>query len=158
MPIMIKYLFLGIALLGLLASTQGCVSTAPVPQGGPVGGGEAVAAAARSVLGAPYRYGGRSPRGFDCSGLVHYAHQQAGIAVPRTTLAQRRAARPVSLADLRPGDVLFFDLDGSKVSHVGIYAGRGRFIHAPSSGKRVAYAGWRSPYWRHRLVAAGRFY
>jgi cell wall-associated NlpC family hydrolase len=63
----------------------------------------------------------------------------------------------VALANVRPGDVLFFELEGNKVSHVGIYAGAGRFIHAPSTGKKVSYASLRSPFWRSRLISAGRF-
>lgn len=116
----------------------------------------AVAAASR-VAGAPYRYGGHTPLGFDCSGLVFYAYNQAGIAVPRTTDAQLRSARNVPLDELRPGDVLFFELSGSKVSHVGIYTGGGSFIHAPSSGKKVSYSSLESEYWRYHLISAGRF-
>ena len=157
---MLKYLCLGMALLALVVSAQGCASTGPGPRvehpGTPTG--EAVVAAADRVVGAPYRYGGRSPRGFDCSGLVHYAHGQAGIRVPRTTAAQLRDARPVSLDRLRPGDVLFFELDGRKVSHVGIYAGASTFIHAPSTGKRVSYGRIDASFWRSRLLGAGRFY
>jgi cell wall-associated NlpC family hydrolase len=156
---MIKYLFLGIVLLALLASAQGCASTAPAR--GADGGhssGDSVVAAAEGVVGTPYRYGGRTPAGFDCSGLVYFAHRRAGISVPRTTGAQLRHARPVSLTDLRPGDVLFFELDGKKVSHVGIYAGAGDFVHAPSTGKTVSYASLRSPFWHGRLIGAGRFH
>jgi cell wall-associated NlpC family hydrolase len=108
------------------------------------------------MVGAPYRYGGTSPQGFDCSGLVYYAHRRAGISVPRTTGLQLHGARRVALANVRPGDVLF-ELEGNKVSHVGIYAGAGRFIHAPSTGKKVSYASLRSPFWRSRLISAGRF-
>jgi cell wall-associated NlpC family hydrolase len=143
---------------GLMMVAQGCATTTPSRAVDPgVYDGDAVVAAAAGVVGAPYRYGGSSPRGFDCSGLVYYAHRQAGISVPRTTQAQLRRARPVSLDQLRNGDLLFFELEGKKVSHVGIYAGAGRFIHAPSSGKRVSYANWQSPFWRNRMMGAGRF-
>jgi cell wall-associated NlpC family hydrolase len=155
---MIKYIFLGIVLLALLAGGQGCASRPPV------GGvdtsdpaGASVVVVAEGLVGAPYRYGGRTPAGFDCSGLVYYAHRQAGIQVPRTTDGQRRRAWPVAMSDLRPGDVLFFQLDGKKVSHVGIYAGADGFIHAPSTGKSVSYASIESPFWSSRLVGAGRF-
>jgi len=145
-----------VALLALLGI--GCAGTAPVLAPEPSDGeAHAVVSAATRVLGSPYRYGGYSPRGFDCSGLVYYAHRQAGIAVPRTTQAQRRQARPVSLTALRAGDLLFFDLEGKKVSHVGIFVSPGRFIHAPSSGKAVSYASLRSQFWSSRLVGAGRF-
>ena len=167
--------FAGIGFLVLAAAlSQGCASTsssglyegnAPaIEHTSPGGGGDAarayshpVVAAAARVAGSPYRYGGHTPRGFDCSGLVFYAYNQAGIAVPRTTGAQRSRARRVPLDDLRPGDVLFFVLEGKKVSHVGIYAGGGTFIHAPSTGKKVSYASLHSQFWRSRLVGAGRF-
>lgn len=156
---MIKYLFLGIVLLALVAGAQGCASTAPPRDAAAAGGPAAsdVVAAAERMVGTPYRYGGGSPGGFDCSGLVHYAHTQAGIWVPRTTTGQLRNARPVPLDALRPGDLLFFELDGRKVSHVGIYAGAGSFIHAPSTGKTVSYASLHSAFWRGRLTGAGRF-
>jgi len=146
-----------VALLALLGI--GCAGTASVPDSNPPHGeAQAVVSAATRVLGSPYRYGGYSPRGFDCSGLVYYAHRQAGIGVPRTTEAQRRHARPVSLAALRAGDLVFFELEGEKVSHVGIFVGPDRFIHAPSSGKVVSYASLQSPFWSSRLVGAGRFH
>jgi murein DD-endopeptidase len=118
--------------------------------------GARVVRMAERQLGAPYRYGGAGPETFDCSGLVHYAYRQLGMSVPRTTAAQLRAARRVGVDALRTGDLVFFRLEG-KISHVGLYAGDGRFIHAPSSGKHVSIAEL-SPYWRARLVAAGRLH
>jgi len=112
---------------------------------------------AREMLGTPYRYGGTSPRGFDCSGLVSYAYQQAGIQVPRTSSDQYRYAQKVPLHSLLPGDLLFFRLQPPKVSHVAIYDRDGIFIHAPSSGKEVSYASLDNPYWREHLIGAGRF-
>jgi cell wall-associated NlpC family hydrolase len=112
---------------------------------------------ARQMLGAPYRYGGSSPSGFDCSGLVSYAYRSVGIRVPRTSSEQFRQAQRVPLQNLQPGDLLFFRLSPPKISHVAIYDRDGRFIHAPSSGKRVSYASLDNPYWRQHLVGAGRF-
>ncbi|HEY5672182.1 MAG TPA: C40 family peptidase [Malonomonas sp.] len=112
---------------------------------------------AREMLGIPYLYGGDSPQGFDCSGLVSYAYQQAGIEVPRTSSDQYRYAQKVPLHSLLPGDLLFFRLQPPKVSHVAIYDRDGRFIHAPSSGKEVSYASLDNPYWREHLLGAGRF-
>lgn len=109
-------------------------------------------------IGAPYRYGGASPRGFDCSGLVYFAYRKAGIRIPRTTHAQLRSAHPVPPGHLRPGDLVFFKLDRRPVSHVGIYTGNNRFIHAPSGGKRVTYTAMSDPYWQARFVAAGRYH
>lgn len=113
---------------------------------------------AAKLVGAPYRYGGATPRGFDCSGLVYYSYRKAGIHVPRTTQAQLRNASRVPLSQLEPGDLVFFKLDRRPVSHVGIYSGDNRFIHAPSSGKRVSITTMNDPYWRTRLIAAGRYY
>lgn len=113
---------------------------------------------ARRQIGVPYRYGGESPRGFDCSGLVHYAYARAGIEIPRTTRELLRHARRVPLSKLRPGDVLFFRVAPPKISHVGLYIGDGRFVHAPSSGKEVSYASLNDYYWKRHVVAAGRFY
>ena len=112
---------------------------------------------ASGMLGVPYHYGGASPRGFDCSGLVYYAYRKAGISVPRTTSAQFHSAHPVNRSRLQPGDLLFFRLTSRPVSHVGIYAGEGRFIHAPSRGKQVSYASLNNPYWQKHIVAAGRY-
>jgi len=155
----------------MLGGAPGCSSApntaVPLPVARGVGSGERAlrqtvidhpaVAVARDLVGAPYRYGGATPDGFDCSGLVYYAYAKAGIRVPRTSTEQYRRALPVRVAELRAGDLLFFRLYPPKVSHVGIYAGEGRFIHAPSRGKRVTTANLASPYWRERLVGAGRF-
>lgn len=112
----------------------------------------------REQLGTPYRYGGSSPaEGFDCSGLVHYVHARNGLYVPRSTRGQFRGSIAVPLSAIRPGDLLFFRINGSKPGHVGIYIGRGGFIHAPSSGKAVSQASLNNPYWQSRLIGAGRF-
>lgn len=112
---------------------------------------------AQDMLGAPYVYGGNSPDGFDCSGLVYYSYQAAGIGVPRTTRAQYQASRPVSARELEPGDLVFFRLDGRAVTHVGLYRGNGEFIHAPATGKEVTMASMANRYWRERFVRGGRF-
>ena len=110
---------------------------------------------ARAQIGVPYRFGGTQPgRGFDCSGLVYYSYRQAGVAVPRTVAQQMRFAAPVSAAELRPGDLVFFDTS-YKGGHVGIYTGEGRFVHAPSSGGRVREEQLEQPYWRRRWIGGG---
>ncbi len=153
------------AVLGgvLLLALSGCGSAPVIPTG--VGRpsaqptlGQRIVAEARELLGTPYRYGGATPRGFDCSGLVYYTHRKVGLAVPRSTREQLARARPVSPSRLQLGDLVFFRLSWRKVSHVGIYAGNNRFIHAPTSGKRVSIASLENDYWEKRLVAAGRFY
>ncbi len=112
---------------------------------------------AADQIGTPYRFGGNSPRGFDCSGLVQYAHRQLGIEVPRTTASQLAQARDPQRRHLLPGDLLFFAIGRQKERHVGIYEGEGLFIHAPSSGKRVSRASLDNPYWRSRLIARRTF-
>jgi len=92
----------------------------------------AVRLAARE-LGAPYRYGGSSPSGFDCSGLVTYIYGQLGIQLPHNAAAQYAYGRAVDLSHLEPGDLVFFH----GLGHVGLYIGRGRIIHAPQTGERV---------------------
>ncbi len=125
----------------------------------PARGGDraAVVRAATAMIGAPYRYGGSSPRGFDCSGLVVYSYAQAGyFGLPRSASALERRARPIALSELRPGDLLFFHLEGKKASHVAIYVSDRSFVHAPSSGKRVEKVSFDHVYWGPRLELAGR--
>ncbi len=112
---------------------------------------------ASNMLGKPYRYGGASPSGFDCSGLVYYAYHRAGYKVPRTSQLQYSQSLPVKRSHLREGDLLFFRIEG-KVSHVGVYLGDNQFIHAPSSGKRVSIASLETPYWKQHFIKAGRFF
>ena len=117
--------------------------------------GARIARAALDVVGTPYRYGGNTTEGFDCSGLVQYVHASVGIDVPRTSTAQYRHAP--SPPELRVGDVVFFRV-GGKVSHAGIYVGDGRFVHAPSSGKQVSVSRTDNPYFKPRFVGARRFH
>lgn len=118
--------------------------------------GEHAARTASSLVGSPYRYGGHSPDGFDCSGLVYYAYRAAGLSVPRTSTQQFRAAKPIPITAARAGDLLFFRYE-RKVSHVGIYLGDQRFVHAPSSGKHVSVASLTDAHYREHFVGAGRF-
>jgi len=111
---------------------------------------------AREMLGKPYRFAGDTPAGFDCSGLVKYAYGRAGITLPRDTQSQQRMSVLVSTQALREGDLLFFDQEGKKKSHVGLYLGDGRFIHAPSSGGRVRIDRLDAHYWKKHFVEARR--
>ncbi len=121
----------------------------------PVSVGERAASVALQQIGVPYRYGGSSPRGFDCSGLVQYAYTHAGVAVPRTTSDLWSTMAPVGRQNLRVGDVLFFNIEG-KMSHVGLYVGNDRFVHAPSSGRVVSLEDLESSFYRQALIRAGR--
>jgi len=149
---------------------SGCAATSPpeagprasratTPQTIPARGlqpGVQIAELAASMVGTPYRYGGSTPdTGFDCSGLVHYSFRQNGISVPRTSLEQFRTAAKISLNDARAGDILFFE-DQEKLSHVGIFIGDGRFVHAPTSGRSVSVASLDNPYYQMHLVGVGR--
>lgn len=113
---------------------------------------------ALAMRGVPYRYGGDTRHGFDCSGLVYYSFRREGVLLPRTAYGQSRVGRTVARDDLRKGDLLFFDEDGRAYGHVGIYLGRGLFVHAPASGQRVGIASLRNPYWRARFAFARRLW
>jgi cell wall-associated NlpC family hydrolase len=107
---------------------------------------------AASLIGKPYKFGGATPSsGFDCSGLVQYSFRQAGVHLPHNTDQQRHTSRHVQVSDLRRGDLIFFDQEGKKNSHVGIYLGRGMFVHAPSTGKTVRSDRLDAPYWKKHL-------
>lgn len=148
------------ALCLLLATTvAGCAPFRPGLPGEPASSanrGEALLRVAESRIGTPYRFGGAGPDAFDCSGLVAYAHRELGLTVPRTAAEQFAAATPVPRHELRPGDLVFFRLSGREVSHVGIYAGGDRFVHAPQSGGRVRVASLEEEYFRRGFAGAGR--
>jgi cell wall-associated NlpC family hydrolase len=132
-----------------------CASAPTAPVTDP-GSAERAAGNALKMVGKPYRYGGATPAGFDCSGLVQYSYKQAGVSLPRSTDDLLRTSQPLRGAHLRRGDLLFFDQEGKKKSHVGIYLGDGRFVHAPSSGKQVRTDRLDSPYWKKHLSEARR--
>ncbi len=105
-----------------------------------------------SQLGVPYRWGGTSPAGFDCSGLVQYVYAKVGVTLPHNAARQYRHGTPVSRDALAPGDLVFFD----RLRHNGIYIGRGRFIHARRTGKRVTISHLDEVWYRRRWVGARR--
>ena len=111
---------------------------------------------ALGYLGARYRYGGSSSRGFDCSGFTAYIYRQHGISLPHNSAAQYRVGTPVSRSELRPGDLVFFRTRGHRISHVGIYIGDGKFVHASSARGRVRVDTLDSGYYHQRYVGARR--
>lgn len=113
---------------------------------------------ALGMVGVPYRFGGRSPdTGFDCSGLVHYLYGEVlGIALPRRAQDMSQIGETVRRQDLTPGDLVFFDTLREPYSHVGIYLGKDRFIHAPSNGGRVEIVTLTNRYWHRRYNGARR--
>lgn len=143
--------------------------SAPAPSESPVARSEAPPVPARAerseallrallALGVEYRYGGSSPvTGFDCSGLVAHVYREAwGIRLPHNTKAQSEAGVPVSLAELQPGDLVFYDTLNRPFSHVGIYLGDGNFVYAPKSGAQVRIASLKGAYWTQRYNGARR--
>lgn len=117
--------------------------------------GEQAAVVALRQVGVSYHYGGSTTDGFDCSGLVQYAYANAGKRIPRTTGEQWQQLSPVDEQCIRVGDLLFFKIEG-KVSHVGMYLGDRRFVHAPSSGRHVSVENLDAAFYRRAFVAAVR--
>jgi cell wall-associated NlpC family hydrolase len=112
---------------------------------------------ALALVNSPYRYGGRTPAGFDCSGFVGYVFAEAaGLILPRRSEDIVRVGDPLERDRLVAGDLVFFNTLGRRYSHVGIYIGDGRFVHAPARGGRVRVERISDPYWRARYNAARR--
>ena len=152
-------LFLPFLLLLLAACSSG-----PAPRAGHVPPPDGIAAngvlmRAIGLVGTPYQYGGDSPEGgFDCSGLVQFVFRDtAGIRLPRSTRDLAAIDAPeVARDELQPGDLVFFRTGGGSPSHIGIYVGEGRFVHAPSSGGTVRLDMLESSYWRNAYAGARR--
>jgi murein DD-endopeptidase len=145
------------ALVILLFALAGCASAPPAASGSSDGAAaDRAAGHAHKMVGKPYRYGGATPAGFDCSGLVLYSYKQAGVSVPRSTEHLRKQAHLIKASELKRGDLLFFDQEGKKNSHVGIYLGGRKFVHAPSSGKQVRSDTLDNPYWKKHLSEVRR--
>lgn len=121
-------------------------------------GAQDVGLYALSLIGVDYRFGGNTPdNGLDCSGLIQYVFQQVtGTTLPRTALEMSRLGKKVALPDLRPGDLVFFNTRHFAFSHVGLYLGDDRFIHAPSRGGEVEVVALSTAYWQKRFMGARR--
>lgn len=113
---------------------------------------------ALSLIGVDYRFGGNTPdQGLDCSGLIRYVFQQAtGISLPRSAREQASVGESIKRDDLRPGDLVFFNTRRFQFSHVGLYIGDNRFIHAPSSGGSVEVTNLDNRYWQKAFNGARR--
>jgi cell wall-associated NlpC family hydrolase len=145
----------GLALLLTLAGLlQGCAN---MGSGQEKVAREAIIETALGQVGRPYRYGGNTPDGFDCSGLVAYSYAEAGISVPRSTSALRKAGSRIDLDEARPGDLLFYRFEKSpNALHVAIYLGHGKMVHAPAAGKEVSVIHIDDRPWPERFIEAER--
>lgn len=117
---------------------------------------EAIVNTAKRYVGVPYRWGGESPRsGFDCSGLTMVVYRLNGLDLPRSSRQQWQAGRPVKRSQMVKGDLVFFaTAGGRRVSHVGIYTGDGKFLHAPSSGRKIRMSSLSNRYYHTRYLGA----
>jgi len=117
-----------------------------------------LASTALNYLGIKYRFGGDSPgSGFDCSGLVRYAAEKSlGLKLPRRSAEMARLGESIKRNELERGDLVFFNTRGQRFSHVGIYLGEGKFVHAPSSGSQVRVESMNIGYWQKRYNGARR--
>ncbi|MCJ2164350.1 MULTISPECIES: C40 family peptidase [unclassified Pseudodesulfovibrio] len=164
----IRPLLLSALLLACWAFLPACAakSPAPVPPEAVVRSQPASPKAtkiirlARSMVGAPYKWGGYSPRtGFDCSGLVWFVYYQNGINLPRMASQQFGTGTPTDRSDMRPGDLVFYQVDKKgKSLHVGIVTDRGTFVHAPSSGRQVMESSLNTPYWFEHYLGTRRVF
>ncbi len=150
-----KYFRQGKAIGSVPNGSTGSGSTSSTPSTGATG--SEILAEARKYLGTPYVYGGASPSGFDCSGFVYYVLKQCGYSPYRVAADQYQQGTYVDKANLKAGDIVFFaNTYGSGISHVGIYAGNGQFIHSPNSRSTVSYSDLTSGYWANHYYGARR--
>ncbi len=119
-------------------------------------GAAAVITYAKQFIGTPYRYGGSSPSGFDCSGFTSYVYKHFGVNLSHSSRAQYSQVTKVSRSELQAGDLVFFTNGGTSIGHVGIYVGGGQFIHSPSAGRSVCIESMSSGYYASHYVGGGR--
>ncbi|MFH0976434.1 MAG: C40 family peptidase [Spirochaetota bacterium] len=109
---------------------------------------------AKKYIGSKYKGGGNTPDGFDCSGFTMFVYKQSSLNIPRKARSQYFSGKRITIKTAKPGDLVFFTLTNSRISHVGIYLGDNNFIHSPNIGKSVSYASLDTPYWKRRYVGA----
>lgn len=115
--------------------------------------GNAIVATAQTFMGVPYVFGGTTPGGFDCSGLIQYVFKMHGVTIPRLADEQYNLGREAKISQLSAGDLVFFTTYTEGVSHCGIYVGNGKFLHA-SSSRGVRIDSLDNEYWKPRFVGA----
>lgn len=126
---------------------------------GAAGSRDAVVKAAISQLDMFYAYGKQDKySGFDCSGLTQYAYKEAGINIPRTVKMQYENCSRVSRDGLKPGDLVFFTTYAPGATHVGIFTGGGKFIHSPTTGKKVEISELSNVYWNNAFISGGTYF
>ncbi len=113
---------------------------------------------AQKYIGVRYKFGGITPAGFDCSGYSSYVYKKNGLMLPHSAQQQYAKGRRIGIKRAKPGDLVFFRISGWKISHVGIYMGDYRFIHAPSRGKTICYDDIRKDYWRKRYAGTVTYF
>lgn len=147
-----------LVLVGVAIACAACAGLAKRPaeiseiEGASGARGQRAVEIALKHRGAPYRWGGAGPSGFDCSGFVRYVYAQVGVALPHNARMQYEHGTPVARDRLQPGDLVFFD----GLRHNGIYVGQGRFIHARQTGRHVNVGGLDEDWYRTRWVGARR--
>jgi cell wall-associated NlpC family hydrolase len=151
------------AALPAVADEETAVSVTAAPAASAAGGNyldgaRELVIQALALIGVDYKYGGDSPdSGLDCSGLVsHVFHEVAGIVLPRNSLAMSKVGMKVGKSELQPGDLVFFNTLRRPFSHVGIYIGGQRFVHAPRRGGEVEISDLHNRYWQKRYNGARR--
>ena len=135
---------------GLIASAESAPPPLPTAS--------ALAVHAMGFMGVPYKWGGNDAQtGLDCSGFVQAVYQQiTGVVLPRTSERQAAATQAIAPHELAPGDLVFFNTTGAPYSHVGIYIGEDRFVHAPRTGSRIKLERLSAAYWSARFESARR--
>jgi cell wall-associated NlpC family hydrolase len=143
-----------------VADVAGEAAAAPPesPPPEPAAPGDELVQQALAAIGVSYRRGGESPAaGFDCSGLVVHVYKEAlGLSLPHNALAQSKVGRRIDASELKPGDLVFYNTRHRRHSHVGLYLGEGRFVHAPKPGAVVRVERMSAGYWRRRFDGARR--